>query len=161
MPEQGFHVPELSVPITFRRRPITIPGDLRPHWQIGIVLLILWKCSQKAKATLQKLHVLNWAIRDVARQRALLGFLDAEVGPEAVIVRYEPGLDRALRLAVAEGLLAVVRSNQLQLTPKGSAVAQQIEHADCMQMEKKFLDELGLRANETRMKALLRLESLL
>jgi hypothetical protein len=104
---------------------------------------------------------LNWAIRDVARQRALLGFLDANVGPEAVIVRYEPGLDRALRLAVAEGLLAVVRSNQLQLTPKGSAVAQQIEQADCMQMEKKFLDELGSRANETRMKALLRLESLL
>lgn len=161
MPDQEFSVPELSVPITFRRRPITIPGDLRPHWQIGIVLLILWKCSQKAKASLQKLHVLNWAIRDGARQRALLAFLDGDIGPEAVIVRYEPGLDRALRLAVAEGLLAVVHSNQLQLTPQGSAIAQQIEQADCMQMEKQFLHELGSRANETRLKALLRLESLL
>jgi hypothetical protein len=60
-----------------------------------------------------------------------------------------------------ESVLAVVRSNQLQLTPKGSAIAQQIGQADCMRMEKMFLDELGSRASETRMKALLRLESLL
>jgi hypothetical protein len=161
MPDGGFHIAELSVPITFRRRPIAIPGDLRPHWQIGVILLMLWKCGRKAKASLQKIHILNWAVRDFGRQRYLLGYLDGEVGPEDVIVRYEPGLDRALRLAVAEGLVAVVGTNQLQLTPKGSAVAQQIEAGDCLRSEKNFLGELGAQATEKRMKALMRLESLL
>lgn len=160
MPDWTFRIPELAVPITFQRRPITIPGDLRPHWQIGVVLLILWN-SRKAKASLQKIHILNWAIRDAARQRALVAYMDGTIGPEDVIVRYEPGLDRALRLAAAEGLAAIVKTNELQLTPKGSAAAQQIEGADCLQSEKQFLKEVGSQASEKRMKALLRLESLI
>jgi hypothetical protein len=160
MPEDVFRIPELAVPITFQRRPISIPGDLRPHWQIGVVLLILWN-SRKAKASLQKIHIMNWAVRDAERRAALSGYIDGEVGPEDVVVRYEPGLDRALRFAVAEGLVAVVKTNELQLTPKGSEIVQQIEAADCLQPEKHFLKEMGSRASEKRMKALLRLESLI
>jgi hypothetical protein len=141
-------MPELAVPITFQRRPISIPGDLRPHWQIGVVLLILWN-SRKTKASLQKIHIMNWAVRDPERQASLLGYMDGEVGPEDVVVRYEPGL------------VAVVKNNELQLTLEGSKVAQQIEAFECLQTEKQFLKEIGSRATEKTMKALLRLESLI
>jgi hypothetical protein len=77
---------------------------------------MLWN-SRKAKASLDKIHILNWAVRDLERQRSLLGYVDGVIGPEDVIVRYEPGLDRALRLAAAEELVEVVRTNELQLTP--------------------------------------------
>lgn len=54
-----------------------------------------------------------------------------------------------------------MRTNELQLTPKGSEIVKQIEAADCLQAEKRFLKEIGPRATEKRMKALLRLESLI
>ena len=51
------------------------------------------------------------------------------------------------------------------LRPQGLAgvriEAQQIEAAYCLQVEKQFLKEIGSRASEKRMKALLRLESLI
>ncbi len=156
---ERFRIPELAVPITFQRRPISIPGDLRPHWQIGVVLLILWN-SRKAKASLRKIHIMNWAARDPQRQSDLIGYMEGEVGPEDVVVRYEPGLDRALRFAIAEGLVEVVKTNELQLTPKGSGVVKQIEAADCLQFEKQFLKEIGTRVTEKRINALLRLEPL-
>lgn len=160
MPEQSFSIPELAVPITFRRRPISIPAELRPHWLIAIIILILWQSSRAAKASLQKLHVLSWAVRDLPRQQTFLRFLNEEIGPEDVLVRYEPGLDRAVRLAVADALISSISGHQVQLTPTGSAIAQQIEQtADCMEIEKTFLTNIGLRPTEKRIKALLHMES--
>jgi hypothetical protein len=155
-----FTIPELSVPIRFRRRPISIPADLRPHWIVAIILLILWKSSRGAKSSLQKLHVLSWAIRTGRRRAALWGFITGEFSPQDILVRYEPGLDRAIKLAAAEGLIEISNHNQVQLTPKGSNAVQQIEQMEgCLVEESSFLEQLGTRLTEKQVKALVRMES--
>jgi hypothetical protein len=82
-----------NVPFTFKRRPVSLPGDMRPVWRLHVLVLLLEQCWG-GKATHQQLHVLNWAIKTEETRVAFLQFIQGHRAPNQIIVRYDPSLIR-------------------------------------------------------------------
>lgn len=139
-----FSFEKLDTRIIFSSRPEAIPGDLRPIWRISIILLILHLASRGGKATLSKLHVLNWAIRTDENRAKLIQVIQGGISPDTIIVRIEPSLNRAIDFARGEGLLEFVKGNRVQLTPQGMMGANNLLEQDGIFLrERAFLEELG------------------
>lgn len=146
---------QLDIPFTFERRPAPLPGDLRPAWRIAFLLLILLH-SRAQKASLQKLHILNWAARTEAYQTLLLRFVAGTAEKDEIIPRIEPSLNRAIDFALGERLVAVQNGKSLVLTDRGLAAAREIDGAaDCLRSEKMFLRQMRSFATERNMEDLL------
>lgn len=142
-------VPELNVPFTFKQRPVAVPPDLRPGWRLGLVLLILRKCCKNGRSSFARLHVLNWASRTTETQRALLSVLDAVSRPDAIVVRIEPALNRAVDLASGKGLLRRIGGDRVELTPAGVLAAEQVDqNENVFHEERQYLSSIGRRATE-------------
>ena len=79
--------------------------------------------------------------------------------PDDVIIRFEPGLNRAIDFARGDDLLRIEKGKSVKLTDRGSSIAQQIDrNEDCMVEERKFLEEVKPFVLEKHIKALLRWE---
>lgn len=145
-----------GVKFSFKARPIPIPVDLRPDWRLAIILLILYKCCRSSRGSLRKLHVLNWAIRTSEARSIFQQLVDGRISPVDVIVRYEPGLSRAIDLALGEGLVEKVDGDRIQLTQKGKKCAADIGGlSDCFEQEKIFLNNVGKAITEKRLQGLI------
>jgi hypothetical protein len=133
----------LDVPFTFSPQPSSLPGDLRITWRIALVLLILLH-SRSQKASLQKLHVMNWASRTAANRRLFFQFARNVINKDQLVPRIEPSLNRAVDFALAEELIRIENAKNLKLTSKGYEAAQQIDEAiDCLTEEKSFLKAMA------------------
>src|SRR5687767_3185407 len=93
-----------GVSFIFKRRPSPLPADLRPRWRVSLLLLILFH-SRGQKASLQKLHVMNWALHSECTRGLLLRFAEGRIPKDSLIPRIEPSLTRAIDLAMAENLV--------------------------------------------------------
>lgn len=158
----------LDVPFTFTARPTPLPCELRPVWRMHILVLILDQCWA-GKASLEQLHVLNWAIRTEESRDAFLLFLQGKRAPNQVIVRYDPSVNRAVHFAFAEGLI-VHKDEQLELledeeppaatyriilSDRGRKLVQQIKATDdCFTSEREFLDAIGRKVTQKQVEAL-------
>lgn len=129
----------LNVPFKFRAQPTPLAGDLRISWRIALLLLILLH-SRAQKASLQKLHVLNWASRTEETRRLFFRFVRGTVDKDELLPRIEPSMNRAVDFALGEGLVRVENGKNLKLTATGLEAARQIEQAeDCLTAEKSFV----------------------
>lgn len=141
--------PELDTPFVFRERPESIPGDLRPLWRIGLVLLMLRLASRGGRSSFGRLHVLNWALRSKDGREALVGILDGQLFPGRVVARIEPSLNRAVDYAHGEGLLRRVQGDRIELTERGEDAAKQIlKQGELYKSEREFLEGIGKRVTE-------------
>lgn len=146
---------KIDVPFTFTRRPEPLPPDLRPNWRVAMLLLLLRSCRSE-KASLEKLHVLNWALRTPESRRRFLAYIEGKGNLDDVIIRFEPGLNRAIDFARGEGLVKMENGIRVKLTNRGSSITQQIDRIeDCMAEERKFLEEVKPFVLENHIKALL------
>lgn len=146
---------QLDVPFTFHKRPTPLPGDLRTTWRIALLLLILFH-SRAQKASLQKLHVLNWAARTEASRGLLLRFMSGSAGKDEIVPRIEPSLNRAIDFARGEGLVIVENGKNLKLTDKGVSAAREIgSTGDCLAPEKAFLQQMKSFVSERRIEDLI------
>ena len=147
MPE--IEIPELSAAFLFRRRPVAIPGDLRPAWRIGLVVQLLRKCCRGGRSTHTRLHVLSWGIRTKESRRGLQEAISGHLAPDSLIVRFEPLLNRAVDFAIGEDLVRRVGGGKIQLTGAGNALADELESTDAIYVvEKQFMDAIGQRVTE-------------
>lgn len=161
MPEVELEI-ALNVPFTFKRRPVPLPGDMRPVWRLHVLVLLLDQCWA-GKATHQQLHVLNWAIRTEESRAAFLQFVHGHRSPNQVIVRYDPSLNRAVDFACAEGISSHHDENadlidaetsrgggyRVMLTQKGRELLREIRDMDdCLVEEKEFLEAIGRKVNQ-------------
>lgn len=142
-------VPELETDFLFRRQPVAIPGDLRPGWRIGLLVLLLKNCCRSGRTSLARLHVLNWAIRTAENRQALRLVIAGDLAPQTLVVRVEPFLNRAIDFAVAEGLVRRLGGSKLELAPQGKGLAEDIEKiAAAFTKEKQYIDEIGQKVSE-------------
>lgn len=144
-----FAIPELDTPFLFRPLPEAIPGDLRPMWRIGALLLILHLASRGGQSSFGRLHVLSWALRD-RQHRAMFGrLLAGDVAPDAIVVRIEPALNQAVTLAHAERLIELLDGRKARLTVSGEAAARSLAATESLfEAERGFLTSLGKRVTE-------------
>ncbi len=160
----------LDVPFTFRLRPRALPCSMRPGWRLHVLVLILNQC-RGARASIEQLHVLNWAIRTDETRQHFLQFLEGKRAPNQVIVRYDPSLSRAIDFAFAEKIVSrqeikvesvEVTKNTKKSLPyrvilaeRGNRLLQQIQEADeAFTVEKAFLNSLGKKVTQEQVSAL-------
>lgn len=140
---------ELDVPFIFRARPTAVPGDLRPAWRIGLIVMLLKQCCRQQRSSLTRLHVLNWAVRSESNVQNLMSLLSGRFSPDTLIVRFDPAVNRAVDFAIGEGLIARPDGARVQLTALGHTFAEQIvEHDDLFIAEKKFTAALKTKVSE-------------
>ena len=140
---------DLSTGVVFRQRPISIPGDLRPAWRIGLIVLLLSKCCRGGKTSLSRLHVLSWGSRTEQSRASLRAALAGTQPPDSLVVRFEPALNRAVDFARGEGLIRRVDGNKIELTDAGKALSKELEaDTEAFAREKAFAAELGLKVTE-------------
>jgi hypothetical protein len=148
----------LAVPFDFRRRPSTLPADLRPLWRLATLALILSNCRQ-SRSTLQRLHVLNWALRTAEGRDGLRAVLSGSRSPTSIAVRYEAAFAQAIDFAIGSRLVRRVKGDSLQLTEVGQALAASImSDPNTMVEEKAFLHEVRTQMTESRIKSLIYME---
>jgi hypothetical protein len=111
---------------TFRRRPTSVPPDIRPEWRIPLLLLMVGRCRGQI-ATREQLHVLNSAVLSVGSRKSLLAALDGRLAPRSPALQLEPAFDRAIDRAIGLGLLATNTSGRLELTRLGRSVADTLD----------------------------------
>jgi len=141
---------ELDAGFTFRRRPVSMPADLRPGWRIASIVLLINKCCRQNRTSFARLHVLSWALRTESSRRTLLAAIDGLLTPDSVIARVEPSLNRAVDFALGEGLLRRVDGDRLELTHAGLAFADDVTNADSTFVaEKEFIGTLKKRLTES------------
>ena len=146
---EDFDIPQLAVPIIFRPRPLSLPEDLRPSWRIGLLVLLLSACCRGAKSSRAKLHVLAWGFRTAQSQVELQAAMKGNLNPRALIVRFDPFLDRALDFAIGERLIQINGGKSVSLTPTGKALAAEIQKSDeVFKNEKRFANEIRLGVTE-------------
>ena len=135
---------KINTPIVFHSQPETIPGDLRPLWRISILILILHLTSRGARASLSKIHVLNWAVRSDENRDKLLTTIQGKLAPDIIFIRVDPALNRAIDLACGENLVKHIAGDRVQLTARGIKIANQLlEQDDLFLKEVDFLKEIG------------------
>ena len=153
MAERAFRpmaIPELDAEFLFRRRPVAVPGDLRPTWRIGLLVLLLKRCCRQSRSSLTRLHVLNWAVRTENNHQALIELVANARSPDSLIVRFDPAFNRAMDFALGEGLVRRVDGSRIELTSSGDAMADEIAKNEGLYSgEKTFVDEIRQRVTET------------
>lgn len=143
-------IPELNVPIVFQHRPTSIPADLRPGWKIGIILLLLRKCCRQNTSSFGRLHVLSWGVRSKDSRLALSKTSNGNMPLDALIVRIEPSVNRAVDYAIGAGLIERLSKDRLKLTSAGIAFADEVDRRkDLFITEKQFMDAIGKKITES------------
>ena len=155
--QSGFQIPELETEFVFTDRPTDIPGDLRPVWRIALVLLLLKNCCRESKARFSQLHVLNWGVRSEENRRALELALVGQLDRDALIVRIEPSLNRAVDLAIGEKLIRRLSGDQVELTATGRSFVDAIEEVDALfRSERDFMSRIKKKVTGTFVDTLFR-----
>jgi hypothetical protein len=146
---QGTDVPELNTEIVFRRRPLSLPEDLRPAWRIGLLVLLLSTCCRSGKSSRARLHVLSWGIRTKESQVDLVAAISGNLNPGTLLVRFDPFLDRALDFAIGEGAIQHIGGKSVALTQTGKRLSEEIRQSDSVFVaEKKFIDLIDQKVSE-------------
>lgn len=151
-------IPHIDVPFRFIPRPEPLPPDLRPDWRVAILLLMLHH-SRGHKASLKKLHFLNWGILTPESRKRLLAYVKGEGRPEDIIIGVEPGLIHAFDFAKGEGLVVLNKGTTVKLTSKGESMACKInEMKYSFEEERNFLKEMKNYGSEKNIEAFLQWE---
>lgn len=152
MPEDSLlpiDIPELHVPFLFRARPVAIPGDLRPGWRIGFLVLALKNCCRDQRTSLARLHVLSWGFRSAGARKELQAAIENRLSPDSLVVRFEPFLVQAVDFAIGEGLIRRVGGRKIELTANGLILAEELEaEEEAYVVEKRFMSTIRTKVTE-------------
>ena len=143
-------IPELKTKFLFRRQPVAIPGDLRPGWRIGLLVLLLNNCCRSGRTSLARLHVLSWGIRTKENRRDLQAAIEGTLSPDSLVIRVEPFLNRAVDFAIGEGLVRRSGGSKIELISKGKELARELGKIETIYViEKQFIEAIHQEVTET------------
>lgn len=128
--------------LRFERRPSPVLAEHRPMYKIGQLLLILSLASRGGKSSLPRLQLFNWAMKSAKRQEQLV----LAVGEKVLQVPawgFDPALAIAVRIAIAEGLVAE-NSTGYEISEIGELLVKEVlKDADLFGRERSFLLAVG------------------
>ena len=129
--------------ISFSKKPIPIPAEYRPVYKMAQLIFILKISCSGNKASLLKLHLLSWSIKNEKNREELTSLIHNNYNGNLKTWGVDPAVNRALIYCVAEKLCSVEKGKYL-LTPKGNDFFELLDKAESLlEKEKFFLQFLG------------------
>lgn len=136
--------------LTYTERPVSLPAELRPLWKISCILLVLKLNCVREKASLSKLQLFNWGMSSLATMKNLVNYgtsKNRELLPD--VIPLDPSIDRAVALAVADGLAELDKSGKIKLSDKGNTLVNWIlRDQTIFRAEKDVLTMIGKSITE-------------
>lgn len=143
----------------FVKKPIALPATYRFFYQISIFLLILEFCCPKKKgASIFKIQLLAWALRDGEGYKALMDVTKLKQPKQNFkFWALDPALNRAITFALADGFLAI-ENEKIISAPKGEELLLYILDTNVFTNEKTILKAFGTSVSETFINTVLKNE---
>lgn len=130
--------------ITFRKKPIPLPAEYRPMYQIAIIVMVLKYCCRNNTSGLQKLHLFSWCLYSNKNMEILKNLINNNYKTPIPHWTIDPALNRALIYAVKDGICDLTTNKKYKLTLKGLNFVSKIEiDSDLFVIEKTFLNQIG------------------
>lgn len=135
--------------LIFTPRPAPVSPRLRPARRVALLLEMVAKCHG-ARATLLQLHAIDTALTDPRARRRLAG--DDSQETTLSVVRVDPALNRAVDLAIGDGLLTMNKNAIVALTPVGRNALEAIRGTEILQVERAALTEIPGKITQGKVK---------
>jgi hypothetical protein len=134
--------------IFFIKRPIPLPPDYRPMFQIVQIVMILGYCCRGNRSNLLKLHLFSWALKVDENSKKVRDWVYNNFQTDFSIWGIEPTLNRGIQYAIAEEMIRHV-SDKFELTEKGINFFNLIKkEKDLLKPEKDFLNIIGKKITD-------------
>lgn len=141
--------------ITFEKKPIPLPAEYRPMYQIALLVLVLKLCCRANASSLEKLHLFSWCLRSSSNMTELERYLKDGVNSPMLHWTIDPALNRAINYAVADGICEFTPNKKYKLTSKGCSFFSKIENdKELFNDEKDFLLRLGKKLSDEKIDVL-------
>ncbi|EBO5051104.1 MULTISPECIES: hypothetical protein [Enterobacteriaceae] len=123
--------------MTFNSTGSPVEPELRPIWRISLLAIILKKLCRGSSASLKKMQVLYSLISSADKRRRYF----TEGGEADISIRFDPLLDRAISLGLAEGIFTLDAAKSVALTNKGTLLTNKIyKDSTLFVFEKEFIE---------------------
>ena len=136
--------------ISFSSKPISVYPSYRPMYRITQNLMILKFNCNANKASLLKLHLFSWGLKQEQNLEKLKDFVTSNFVNKIEYFSIEPSLNRALKLAEFEGLIGFDGTKYF-LKEKGDAFLNMVlKDNSIFKYEIQMLKFIGKKINENR-----------
>lgn len=145
----------LTNEIIFNSKPDAVPYNYRISYKVAQMCLILSKCCiGRGGCSLVKLHIFSSALNTKDEKKILEDYLQMKT--LYMVVRFDPAVNRAVKYAMADGLMFQLQNGKLRLSAKGKALVLAIEKdKELMENEKKYLNEYGKKLTDEKVDAMI------
>jgi hypothetical protein len=140
--------------ITFSSKPISIYPSYRPMYRIVQNLMVLKLNCNGNKASLLKLHLFSWGLKQESNLEMLKEYATSNFTKKIDYFSIEPSLNRALKLAEYEGLIGFDR-NRYFLKEKGEIFLDEVLKDETLFFyERQILNLIAKKINENKVQKL-------
>lgn len=145
----------LTNEIVFDSKPDAVPYNYRISYKVAQICLILSKCCiGRGGCSLVKLHIFSSALNTKDAMKLLEDYL--HMRNLYMVVRFDPSVNRAVKYAIADGLMFQLQNGKFRLSDKGKAFVLAIEKdKELMEIEKKYLNEYGKKLTDEKVEAMM------
>lgn len=146
----------LTNEIVFDSKPDAVPYNYRISYKIAQICLIISKsCNSRSGCSLVKLHIIASALNTKECMKDLEDFVNDKI--TFMLVRFDPAINRAIKYAMADGLVIQLKNGMFKLSEKGKKLIKQIDKVEVLEKEKQFLKELGTKLTNDKIESLMSL----
>lgn len=146
----------LTNEIIFDSKPDAVPYNYRISYKMAqLCLIISASCSGREGCSLVKLHIISNGLNTKKNMRELEDYVNERMG--FMLVRFDPAVNRALKYAIADDLVAQLKNGTFKLTKNGKEFIKKIEKEDILLEENSFLNKLGTRLTKEKIERLMSL----
>lgn len=125
-----------------------ISCDLRPIWRISLLTLILRLVGRSNKATRNKIHIANWALKNEEHMDSYIRYTLYKKD-KCPFINLDPTMDKAIDYALYSKLITI-DNNRIQLTGDGIKVANSLIKLKVFEAEKLILLKLKPELSEAK-----------
>lgn len=146
----------LTNEIVFESKPDAVPYNYRISYKMAqLCLIISNSCSGRAGCSLIKLHIISNALNASECMVALEDYVTDRMA--FMIVQFDPAVNRAIKYAIADGLVCQLKNGTFKLTNVGKEMVKKINKEEIMMEEKAFLSKLGTKLTNEKIEQLMSL----
>jgi len=123
--------------MTFNSTGSPVEPELRPIWRISLLTIILNKLCRGSSSSLKKMQVLYSLISSADKRSRYF----SEGACADINIRFDPLLDKAISLGLAEGVFSLDAAKSVVLTDKGALLSSKIYNdLTLFVFEKEFIE---------------------